>query len=615
MHKNNSGSAVASIGHRILLALAISIAVDFSLSTANGYNFRTDITLLIALNVVFLAVLIAATFGVLYLTRSWAFIRMTLEKKPWLSCMAVAWAPISLSLLWRYHSPATLAVQAAILALLFVLGYFEGQRASRLSTGITSLAVGAVTLFVIWLTAKTPIPGRSMLRHELREGGSPATAESPNLLMIVLDTMRSDHLEVYGYPRPTSPWLKQFGEQATVFDYAFASSSYTLPSHATLFTGLFSRAHGADIVEGEGGVTLLELKRLGDQARVGPLDAEAVTLAELAHEAGLETGAICANSAYLYRYFGLDQGFETYVDARPVDEYWRPAGLSIGYWLLAGRVWPYRRLVDSNDRYYLLAPEVNTLALEWLESRRSRRFFLFLNYMEPHWPYLPIGKYKQMFPNADTVSVDAYDAETRYLDDHLSQLFARLEAWNLLDRTMVVIVGDHGESFGEHNKWGHTLTLYEPEVRVPLIVRLPGQQMGNRVDRFVHLVDVMPTILDAMGLKRPRGLQGSSLFGDDRPVPLVAYLGKYQRNFEESAVYSDPWKLIQRSNGDVELYDIRSDPAERENLASQSADVAEEMIQQLERFHAEIRPRFTSAQTNKMDIESQRRLKSLGYIK
>jgi arylsulfatase A-like enzyme len=615
MHKNNSKPAITGIGHRMLLAFAISTAVDLSLSTANGYNFRTDTALLISLNAFIIALLIAATFGVLYLMHSVAFVRATLEQKPWFSCLSVAWAPICLALLWRYHSPAALGMQAGVLVLLLAVRYFEGQRASRLSPKITSLTLVAATLLMSWLATRTTIPGRAMLRRELREGASPATVQSPNLLMIVLDTMRSDHLEVYGYPRPTSPWLKQFGGQATIFDYAFASSSYTLPSHATLFTGLFSRSHGADIVDGEGGVTLLELKRLGDQARVGPLDSEAVTLAEIAHEAGLETGAICANSAYLYRYFGLDQGFETYVDARPVDEYWRPAGLSIGYWLLAGHVWSYRRLVDSNDRYYLLASEVNTLAQEWLESRRSRRFFLFLNYMEPHWPYLPTGEYKHLFPQADTVSIDAYDAETRCLDDHLAALFARLEAWNVLNRTLVVIVGDHGESFGEHNKWGHTLTLYEPEVRVPLLVRLPGQQKGNRVDRFVHLVDVMPTILDAMGFARPQSLEGSSLFGVDRPYPLVSYLGKYQRNFEESAIYHDPWKLIQRSNGDVELYDIRRDAAERKNVAPQNPEVVETMLGNLEHFHEEIRPRFDSAQTNKLDTESQRRLKSLGYIK
>jgi arylsulfatase A-like enzyme len=540
-----------------------------------------------------------------------------LKKAPWSWFLLAAILPIGLVTLYRFHDPLAICLHAGILALFLILGYFELKAASKVPLWILSLGVSGLLLIALIFITNPPLPGRSLVGKGPSKVRIPPTAEAPNLLLIVLDTMRSDHLEVYGYDRATSPWIQSFGQKVTIFNNAFSSSSYTLPAHATLFTGLYPRSHGADIFDGEGGISLAQLGRLNDEVPVAPLDSEALTLAEIAKEAGLDTGAICGNTAYLCRYFGLDQGFDTYVDKRPVREIWRPAGLSLGNRILTllGRNRRLNRLLESNERFYLLASEVNALALKWLDSRRDRRFFLFLNYNDPHEPNLPFGKYKNLFPDADKSLIDAYDAEVRYMDSQLAALFDRLESWGLLDLTLVIIVGDHGESFWEHGKKGHAVTLYEPEVHIPLLLRLPAQQIGHRVDRFVHLVDVLPTILDLMGFKRPVGLEGDSLFGGESRFPIVSYLGKYYRDYDEWAIYRDPWKLILQSGGNVELYDIRKNPEETENISVQNPGLAEEMIADLKRFLDEVKPRFQRAKKNDMDKKIKELLRSLGYIK
>lgn len=608
--------------YRILLVTIISLTLDLFLSTAEGYRLRVDVGILVALDALFLFLIVGVVLCTLFIISLARRFKTMSDKSQWSYNMFIAWLPIGFVLVWRFHNLLAMLLQTGVLILLLTGCILESRKISSKVNWISHLTTYALAVITIWLVISISQVGRSMLRDGFEPNNSSAIARSPNLLLIVLDTVRSDHLEAYGYSRPTSPWLKRIAEKATVFDYAFAPSSYTLPSHATLFTGLYPRAHGADVVDDDRGVSLQQLGRLDDWVRVSPLSPDAITLAEIARDAGIETGAICANTAYLYRYFGLDQGFNTYVDARPIREIWRPAGLTIGDWVLnmLDKNWRYQRLLESNERYYLLASEVNALAVEWLKTRRNTRFFLFLNYMDAHQPYLPVGKYKRLFPSSDTDRLNAYDAEIRYLDDNLSKLFGQLRTWDLLDNTLIVIVGDHGESFGEHEKWGHARTVYEPEVRIPLILELPAQQIGHRIDRFVHLVDTFPTILDLMGLERPSNLQGDSLFKERRSCPIVSFLGKYQRDYEEWAIYQDPLKLIVRSeNADelaiFELYNIRENPEESEDLAVRHPRLVAKMTSELESFQKEVQLRFKRTEKPKLDVETLKRLRSLGYIR
>ena len=541
----------------------------------------------------------------------------------------------------------TVAMEAVLLlpvvAPVVLLLEIAMARRSRRRPWLGTASMAALGMLMLLGAVALPLNGRSMLPEPTRREAPSASAARPNLLLIVLDTMRADHLGVYGYPRPTSPWLDGFAKRAVVFETAISPSSWTLPAHATLFTGLFPHAHGADIVPSGAGTSLARLGREVDTADVRPLSPAAVTLAELAARAGMETGAICANSAYLHRAFGLDQGFDTYVDPIGSDRRHRPIGLALGRRLGLDRHEAFRHLIVANERSYLLAPEVNALALRWLAARRDRRFFLFLNYMDTHVSRMPPSAYRRLFPGAERparVDVDAirsrtrsispaereglvgvYDASVRYLDAELQRLFAALESQRLLDHTVVVIVGDHGESLGEHHEIEHANGAYATEVQVPLLLALPGQAGGRRVAEVVHLADVLPTLVELLALAAPPEVQGASLLGAERPFPAVSFTAPYRdlaiaypRYYQRShyAIYRDPWVLISRSDGERELYDFRADPNQERDLATARATVVTELSAELRRFEDQGRPRFEH-EAAPLDEETRRRLRALGY--
>jgi arylsulfatase A-like enzyme len=569
---------------KIVAAVSFATGLDFLLAAVRGWTLRAEAARTVAMEALLLLPLIVPL--VLLVCRRWP------PRRPW-------------------RDTATLALLGAL------------------------MLAGAVGV---------PIRGRSLLRAPIRRNGESASAARPNLILVVLDTMRADHLGVYGYPRPTSPWLDRFAEHAIVFETAISPSSWTLPAHATLFTGLFPRAHGADIVPSGTGTSLARLGREADTADVRALPPAAVTLAELAKHAGMETGAICANSAYLYRDFGLDQGFDTYVDAIGSEAGHRPKGLALGLWMGLDRFRAFRRLIQANERSYLLAPEVNSLALRWLAARRDRRFLLFLNYMDTHVPRVPPLRYRRLFPAAmrpasvdvDAIRsrtrpilpaereglVDVYDASVRHVDAELERLFVALESQGVLEHTVVVIVGDHGESLGEHHDIEHANGAYATEVHVPLLVRLPGQVAGRRVADVVHLADVLPTLVDLLGLESPPDVQGSSLLGTERRFPAVSFTAPYRdlaivhpRFYYRShhAIYRDPWVLISRSDGERELYDFRADPDEERDLATTRPAEVEALSAELLRFEGEVQPRFEHETTTLLDEDARQRLRALGY--
>ena len=298
---------------------------------------------------------------------------------------------------------------------------------------------------------------------------SPAPGDSPpNLLVITLDTLRADHLPLYGYERDTAPFLTALGQRLAVYEQATSSSNWTLPAHASLFTGLHPYQHGAvhrNVPPAERGALHTGI----------PLRGSALTLAEILSERGTLAMGVVAGP-YLHRRFGVDQGFALYSDL------W--AGLN-------------RR-----------APSITDQALAWLEEFGERPFFLFLNYFDPHIPLDPEGyeggdaallaqhgidiarfRWNQMRelglqplpePLRDAL-MRRYDSEIRVVDDELRRLFTALEARSLLDHTLVVIVGDHGEAFGEHGTFGHGSALYQEETRVPLLYGfLDDQTAGSR---------------------------------------------------------------------------------------------------------------------------------------
>lgn len=637
-----------------LLAIAVlwATAFDVVLGAVGGYPVRMEAARIVAVDAALLAVVVVPVMAAVLVVGRLLPVSALADRVPVGTALLVAWAVVVVlrgRKLLTDDGPSGLAAVMTVILVGGLAVQLRRRRSGGSGLGTFVVATGAAVTALVG-AVHLPIRGSEHLAPVAAAASAPATPERPNLLLIVLDTVRADHLGAYGYARGTSPWLDRFAETATVFRNAVASSSWTLPSHASLFTGLYPHAHGADFVEGAAaghGAALAQLGRLDDTAIVRPLSSEAVTLAELASAAGLETGAVCANTAYLYRYFGLDQGFASYVDTPGAQPRQRLAGLALGLRLGLDRYWPFRRLVEGNERYYLLAEEVNRLALHWLAPRRDRRFFLFLNYMDAHEPYIPVASYRFLYPAASaepTIDVDAirsrrrgilpeerapmvdaYDASLRYLDDQLAALFARLESWGLLERTVVVVTSDHGESFGEHHDLGHSNGVYQTEVHVPLVLRLPGQRAGARVERPVHLVDVFPTALAALGLERPSAVHGVPLEveGPERELPVVSFTGRqadlvrgWPRFYDRThaAVYGDGWKLIRRSDGSAELYDLGRDPGERVDLMAAQPVVASRLARALDRFETLVTPAYRARTPAPPPGAAQDRLRALGYL-
>lgn len=310
----------------------------------------------------------------------------------------------------------------------------------------------------------------------------------PDVVLIVLDTVRADHLPLYGYPHDTMPALAAFARDAVVYRNAIAPDTWTAPSHASLFTGLMPSAHGVHYAKNSPG-------------GVHALAADVPVLAEVLRDAGWKTAAFVGNDGFLDPVFGLARGFERY---------------------------------QRKD----MLPAANLVATvgAWLRRRKSA-VFLFLNVMDAHEPYAAPPPYDGMFPGRspgvpakpvpgvtpDAVTaahwISQYDGELRYVDDRLAELFAVLRETGRYDGALIVVTADHGELFGEHGRWGHGGPPVRELVRVPLIVKYPGSTRRGVEERPVSLVDVPATILSVLGLP-PLGAGQTPLW--ERVAPAVA---------------------------------------------------------------------------------------------
>jgi arylsulfatase A-like enzyme len=469
----------------------------------------------------------------------------------------------------------------------------------------------------------------------------PAKSARPNVLLISIDTLRADHLSCYGkMPVRTSPNIDRIAYEGFLFKKAYATTTWTLPSHASMMTGLFPSAHHAD----------RSLHQTMTRP-VDPLKPSAITLAEVLSENGYMTAGIISNP-FVSGSFGMDQGFDFYDDR--VDIFEDVRYLSLKDISMLFQVFKVLRLIDRNDfDGERRVPEVNRIAIDWLKKNRDSEnpFFLFLHYNEPHFKYEPPPPYNRdidgrEIPYFDDISalnrgvfslstaglndmLVLYDGEISYLDQHLGKLFNRLDEWGLMDNTLIIITSDHGESFNEHEVWQHGNSLYEEQIRVPLIIRYPGLSAGGRVieKQIVQTLDLMPTILDIIDIPLPQNVQGRSLvpvirgdagtkfniaFAELRPdINWKMQNPRYGIGMK-AVIYGD-WKFILSDNGKEELYNLSMDPDESVNLVSKDKDRAGHMKRVLMSW-AET---FKSApgNTNKR-IEGGRleQLRSLGYL-
>jgi arylsulfatase A-like enzyme len=381
-----------------------------------------------------------------------------------------------------------------------------------------------------------------------------ATAAQPNLLVLLVDTLRADRLGVYGATPSPSPTLDRLASRGLVFEDSVSQSSWTMPSVASILTGLHPRSHGAPGMRGVAGDVTPETGFLADAL---------VTWPELAQRAGLTTVAVSANPL-LSRATNLAQGFETLVELPwgSTTEEWSPAS------------------------------DVNRIFLDWLAGHRAWRFVAYLHYMEPHDPYWPPESMRppqpaglrplvaqgrvakavrtKGAPPLSPVEVEylrgLYTGEVRAWDEQLEHLLRGLEAAGVLDSTVVIVTADHGEEFLEHGRMRHGSHLYEESIRVPLVLAGPGIPVGRRPDT-AQGIDVLPTIVGILGLTPTAALPGrdllATLTGRDVVSETPSGLTAEGAPTDVVSLRSGHWKLIRTvATGTDELYDLAADPGE-----------------------------------------------------
>jgi choline-sulfatase len=417
----------------------------------------------------------------------------------------------------------------------------------------------------------------------------------PNLLLVTLDTTRPDHLGCYGYAKPTSPQLDRLAADAVVFERAYSTSSWTLPAHASLFTGRFPGSHGAHF-DAEGPLRLSQaVPDVDVDFRARGLGPELQTLAQLLTPRGFRSAAV-VGGPWMKAVFGLDRGFGHYDD-RDADS-------------VPGR----------------LAADVTDAALAWLDANGGERFFMFLNYYDPHSPYddpagyaekfLPRGvKWKRGNRRVTPAILRAlYDGEIRYTDDQLGRLLTVLRQRGLYDDTWIVVTADHGELLGEHAELGHGGTLYEEEIRVPLIVKHPARwRRSGRDDTPIQLTDVFGLLLEGYGIPLPSGVRRpgaeTPLFAEVYPPALPLQPSNHWRVLLEGGL-----KLHWSSRGRHRLFDLAADPAEARDLAAERAARVAEMSRDLEGFVAALPPPPARGAERSIDPQTGRALRELGYL-
>jgi arylsulfatase A-like enzyme len=416
------------------------------------------------------------------------------------------------------------------------------------------------------------------------------------LLLVTLDTTRADHLSCYGYARRTTPELDRLASDAQLFARALATSSWTLPSHATLFTGKLGSVHGAGY-DAKGPLSLAAALpgTEWERYRARPLDESERTLAEILKQHGYATGAVVAGP-WMKKPFGLAQGFDFWDDDQ----------------------------IDTTDGRR--ADRVTDSALRFLERSRGP-VFLFLNYYDPHGPYdapepfarrfLPEGaRLSQGVPRGDEL-LARYDAELAFMDAHFGRLLEGLRARGSYDTALIVVTADHGELLGEHGRLGHGETLTEPELRIPLLVKYPHGASRGRSAATAQLSDVLPTLLEALRIEAPKDLQGGvlprathPLVAEVDPLPEIGPAGRWR------ALYDGPRKFVWSSKGAHQLFDLARDPGERDNLFAREAEQARRLAAGLEGYLAGLpKPPAAAAGARQLDAETQRALRSLGYVR
>lgn len=394
-----------------------------------------------------------------------------------------------------------------------------------------------------------------------------------NLLFITVDTLRADCLGCYGSDVAETPNIDQLAKNGVMFKNCYASVPLTLPSFCSVFTGRQPIAHG---VRNNGTYVL---------------NKNEDTLAEFFQEMGYKTYAAIA-AFVLEAKFGLDQGFNIYDD-------------SLDY-----------KTVFENTNSEIPADRVYVKFKDWLEENYKNKFFSWIHFYDPHYPYSPPAKFKEKF------SKQPYIGEIAYVDVYIGKIITDLKAKQLLDKTIIVFLGDHGEAFGEHKEIGHGIFCYEESLKVPLIFYNPGIfSKETIIDHPVKLTDVMPTILSLFEIEIPLNLQGESLLPvinskeKNKLSSLIYFESMYGHENENWAplagIIFENFKYI--SLPIPELYDLAKDPKEEENLFYEKDALAKKIDKKLNKYSS-LHGNLDNSSRRKLSLLDKNKLESLGYI-
>lgn len=467
----------------------------------------------------------------------------------------------------------------------------------------------------------------------------------PNIILIVMDSVRSDALSCYGYKHLTTPNIDAIARDGVICKNAVSNSGWTLPAMASLFTGKFVSHHGAC-----------------DHHQF--LDAGQPTLAEVLSRNGYETIGFSENS-FVSRFTGMDRGFKTFHELSFKEL--SPAGKFMKAMKYFKNRWDGMRAIPQKYCHTLIQMhEMHS----WIRStgRNKQPFFLYMHANQPHYPYIPPKRFREKFidiglkeclrsnqdrekyvsgkvgmsENDFKVIKALYDAELAYFDYQLGRLFDFLRADRLFDNTMIIVTADHGEIFGEHNLIGHGLCLYDALIKIPLIISCPGTLNHKEVDQQVQLSDIFPTIMDVTGIndeETQRQLQGVSIkrlredptFQTDRAAVTeqgIPTMDIFERKFGKlddelydrfqcslQAIRTNDFKFVFSSNGKHELYNLKEDPSETRNLINALPETAQALQERLfsmaQSFHTD---QPVVSLTDTADEAVAKRLKDLGYM-
>jgi arylsulfatase A-like enzyme len=523
-------------------------------------------------------------------------------------------------------SATSLLANVLLAACFIALWWFARRSLRRYRARGGAWQLPSILPRVLLLLLAVVVAGSSALRYAWRV--QPA-GHSPNVLFVLLDAVRADRLGVYGYDRETSPNVDRLAREGWVFTNGIAQSSWTKPSMASIFTGLYVtqtsvRPGSWALADGDGAI------------RVDSLSPGLLTMTELLAGAGYRTAAFGQNH-HLLPTLGFSQGFEVYD--------WAKADVRRFRFLayvkrLAPRVWSRWA---REPKFW--SEWINDGFLDWLRGREDEKFFAYLHHIDVHWPYRSPPPFFGMFSDVespidfnrpqfmpDTVDrlrsgelqaldarilramSNAYDEGIRHVDDRLGRLFEELKQRGLYDNTLIIVTADHGEEFLEHGLLGHGESLYDEVIRVPLIVKFPcpGKQCGHRrIESQVELVDIFPTIMEVAGLRRPETLVGRSLLD-----PPAAGRNAFSEWGESVSLRTPLWKLIyDRPRDSSELYHLAEDPGETRDHWGSDKELGGVLMARLLDFTA-THQSLVSADTSTVEADERmlENLRALGYV-